>query len=202
MDGTQPVRLRGFLVALVLVAAALWLCAVPVAAKGIGLGIGKSAALGQYLTGPNGHALYTLSSDTATASVCTTGCLGFWPPLTLSAGQTVTAPARVSGRFASFVRADTKATQVSYNGHPLYYFRNDTAAGQTTGEGLKALGGVWHVAKATVGAAGAHPPVTATASATDQAMPSRVVLLALMAVAASTFGLRLIRPVARGVRRR
>jgi predicted lipoprotein with Yx(FWY)xxD motif len=32
------------------------------------------------------------------------------------------------------------AKQVTYGGHPLYYFKGDTAPGQTKGQGV---GGVW-----------------------------------------------------------
>ena len=35
--------------------------------------------------------------------------------------------------------------QVTYNGHPLYYFVGDTKPGDTTGEGINAFGGGWDV---------------------------------------------------------
>ena len=35
--------------------------------------------------------------------------------------------------------------QVTYHGHPLYYFVKDTAAGQTTGQGSKAFSAGWYV---------------------------------------------------------
>jgi hypothetical protein len=33
--------------------------------------------------------------------------------------------------------------QVTYNGHPLYYYEGDTAAGQTTGQGSNGFGAKW-----------------------------------------------------------
>jgi predicted lipoprotein with Yx(FWY)xxD motif len=36
-------------------------------------------------------------------------------------------------------------TQVTYNGHPLYYFVGDTKAGDTMGEGSTAFGAGWDV---------------------------------------------------------
>jgi predicted lipoprotein with Yx(FWY)xxD motif len=35
--------------------------------------------------------------------------------------------------------------QVTYGGHPLYYYSRDTGAGQTNGEGLTAFGAAWYL---------------------------------------------------------
>jgi predicted lipoprotein with Yx(FWY)xxD motif len=35
--------------------------------------------------------------------------------------------------------------QVTYNGHPLYYYSGDNKAGQANGEGLDAFGAEWYV---------------------------------------------------------
>ena len=34
--------------------------------------------------------------------------------------------------------------QVAYNGHPLYYYRADTARGDAYGEGIDQFGGEWY----------------------------------------------------------
>ena len=128
------------------------------------LGSGSSAALGAFLVGPSGLTLYTLSSDTASGSVCTGGCLANWPALVVAPGGSVSGPASATGTFATITRADTGATQVTYNGRPLYYFAHDTAAGQTNGQGITAFGGVWDVA--------AVAPAVASASPSASAMPT------------------------------
>ena len=128
------------------------------------LGSGSSAALGAFLVGPSGLTLYTLSSDTASGSVCTGGCLANWPALVVAPGGSVSGPASATGTFATITRADTGATQVTYNGRPLYYFVHDTAAGQTNGQGITAFGGVWEVAAMAPATASASPSPTNTAS--------------------------------------
>jgi predicted lipoprotein with Yx(FWY)xxD motif len=39
--------------------------------------------------------------------------------------------------------------QVTYNGHPLYYYAPDRKAGDTTGQGLNQFGAKWYVLSAT-----------------------------------------------------
>jgi predicted lipoprotein with Yx(FWY)xxD motif len=133
------------------------------------LGAGSSASLGSFLVGPNGLTLYTLSSETSTGSVCTGGCLANWPALVVAPGGSVSGPAGATGTFSTFTRADNGSTQVALNGHPLYYFAGDSAAGQTNGEGIKAFGGTWHVAAVALAAATSSP--SPAASATSAATP-------------------------------
>jgi len=55
--------------------------------------------------------------------------------------------AAVTGVRASLLgttKRKTGAKQVTYAGHPLYYFKLDKAAGQTNGEGLDFFGGKWY----------------------------------------------------------
>ncbi len=134
------------------------------APSGIQVGVATSATLGAYLTGPSGHALYTLSSDSTSAPACSGPCLVNWPPLLVAPGGSVTGAAGATGTFGTFVRADG-TTQVTYDGHPVYYFAHDTAAGQTNGEGIAALGGVWHVALAAAAVATSTPSASPAASA-------------------------------------
>lgn len=89
------------------------------------------------LTDANGMTLYTYKPDTATTSACTGQCLTNWPPLKFSGSSTPTASSTLPGSLTAV------AGQVQYQGHFLYTFAGDTAAGQTNGEGK---GGVWFVA--------------------------------------------------------
>jgi predicted lipoprotein with Yx(FWY)xxD motif len=92
------------------------------------------------LTNAQGLSLYYRTSDAPPSTVCSGGCASAWPPLTTSGSGAPTSAASLPGKLT--VVADTNGNQVEYDGHPLYTYTGDTAAGQTNGEGV---GGVWHV---------------------------------------------------------
>ncbi len=115
--------------------------AMPSEAAGVAISVAQSS-LGAYLAGPNGHALYVLTKDSANTSTCTDSCAQNWPPLLVNAGQTVSPGTGVTGTVATFARPDG-STQVSVNGMPVYYFAGNSAASDTNGQGI---GGVWFLA--------------------------------------------------------
>jgi predicted lipoprotein with Yx(FWY)xxD motif len=91
------------------------------------------------LTNAKGLTLYWFVPDTSTKSNCNGSCATYWPPVK----GPVTAGSGVTGTFATITRSDG-STQATWNGHPLYTYAGDTAAGQAKGNGLNASGGVWH----------------------------------------------------------
>jgi predicted lipoprotein with Yx(FWY)xxD motif len=125
--------------------------------SGVTVGTATSAKLGVYLTGTGGMTLYILTKDSPNQATCTGSCATTWPPLTVSAGGSAQAGAGVTGTFATLTRADG-STQVTHNGMPLYYFKGDSKAGDTNGQGT---GGVWFVATP----AGGGPPASGAPSA-------------------------------------
>jgi predicted lipoprotein with Yx(FWY)xxD motif len=94
-----------------------------------------TTSLGPVLTGPNGLTLYTHTGDTATSSTCTGSCATAWPPLTVAAGAMASAGTGVTGTLATLTRADG-SIQVTYNGQPLYGWKNDAKPGDVTGQGV------------------------------------------------------------------
>jgi predicted lipoprotein with Yx(FWY)xxD motif len=94
----------------------------------------KNGGKGAYLTDQAGRALYLYTPDTTTKSNCTGTCASLWPPLTTSATPKVSGGATASD-LGTITRSDG-SKQVTYSGHPLYYYQGDKAAGQTNGEGL------------------------------------------------------------------
>ena len=78
--------------------------------------------------------LYYFTPDTAAKAACTGGCAKVWPPLLFTGSGTPLGDASLSGPLS--VLNGANGNQVQYNGHLLYTYSGDTAAGQTTGEGL------------------------------------------------------------------
>ncbi len=91
------------------------------------------------LTNASGFTLYWFAPDTPTRSNCTGVCAGYWPPVT---GTPSTGPG-VTGKLGT-IRRPGGATQITYNGHPLYTYVGDTAPGQAFGNNLNLNGGLWH----------------------------------------------------------
>ena len=90
------------------------------------------------LTDDKGMTLYIFDNDkVADKSSCNGMCLMNWPALTASASD------KDVGEFKVITR-DDGSKQWAYKGKPLYHFRMDAKAGDTTGEGR---GMVWHIAK-------------------------------------------------------
>jgi predicted lipoprotein with Yx(FWY)xxD motif len=131
------------------------------------------SSLGAYLVGPNGHALYVLTNDSANTSTCTDSCAQAWPPLLVTSGQSAQPGDGVTGAVGTFTRPDG-GTQVSVGGMPVYYFSGDTAADQTSGQGV---GGIWFLAtpdgKPLSGSASVPSSPMAT-SASESPQPTHV----------------------------
>lgn len=100
-----------------------------------------SGNAGTYLTGAGGRALYLWMGDHGTASSCSGACANAWPPLTAASAPAVSGSA-VASKLGLVKRSDG-TEQVTYGGHPLYYFAGDSAAGTTSGEGSDGFGARW-----------------------------------------------------------
>ncbi|MHB8219970.1 MAG: COG4315 family predicted lipoprotein [Acidimicrobiales bacterium] len=93
-----------------------------------------TTSYGKILETPSGQVLYSLTADTPTKAACTGACLTVWPPLTLS-GTPVGGSGVTSSALGTFSLATGKL-QATYDGHQLYRYAGDSAAGQVKGEGL------------------------------------------------------------------
>jgi predicted lipoprotein with Yx(FWY)xxD motif len=115
----------------------------PVAATGTRVAVASNPKLGRILVDGGGRTLYLFVADTGKTSTCYTSCAQYWPPV-LTKG----APRAVNGAAASLL-GTTKRTdgsvEVTYAGHPLYYFITDKKPGDATGQGVDGFGGLWWV---------------------------------------------------------
>lgn len=101
----------------------------------------QSTNLGTLLANAQGLTVYTFAADTSTASHCTGACAAAWPPVTVTG--TPTAASGITGTLSTITRAGG-VKQVTWNGHPLYTFKVDTAPGQVNGNGVNAFGAKWY----------------------------------------------------------
>ena len=118
----------------------------------------ENASLGSILVNSKGRTLYLFARDSGTMSECNGACAVNWPPLRASGKPTIAGGAKAS-LISTTARSDG-TRQVTYNGHPLYRFKNDGKAGDTSGEGLNAFGGSWFA----VSPAGQHIAAPAASS--------------------------------------
>ena len=121
----------------------------------------QQTSLGKTLVDANGRTLYLFANDKPNLSTLSAAGRAFWPPFTAAATPSATGGARAGD--LGVVTGTTGARQVTYNGHPLYYFVGDHNPGQTTGQGLNQFGARWYVLS-PAGAAITSPPKTSAPS--------------------------------------
>ena len=103
-----------------------------------------NSKLGPILADSQGRSLYLFEADTTNTSTCTTaGCVAEWPPL-IASGLPQVGAGLAASQLGTTTRTDGRQ-QVTYSGHPLYYFAGDSQPGSTAGQGLNDNGGLWYV---------------------------------------------------------
>jgi predicted lipoprotein with Yx(FWY)xxD motif len=100
--------------------------------------------LGRVLVDGQGHTLYLFERDERGESYCSGACAAVWPPF-----ETDGHPQAVGGIAAGALgttKRDDGDVQVTYRGHPLYYYAADASTpGKTTGEDVDQFGASWYV---------------------------------------------------------
>jgi predicted lipoprotein with Yx(FWY)xxD motif len=120
-------------------------------------------SLGQTLVDANGRTLYLFEGDKRNVSTLSAAGRAVWPPFTAS-GRVKAEGAAQSAKLGTTTRG---VKQVTYNGHPLYYYVGDHAPGSTTGQNLKEFGALWFVLSPN----GSANTSTASSHATPAAAP-------------------------------
>ena len=99
-----------------------------------------SSSGGTFLT-DGGRAVYLWAKDGTGMSACSGACAGAWPPVT--ATGTVTASGGAKASDLGMITRSDGTKQVTYDGHPLYFFAGDSSAGMASGQGSDSFGAKW-----------------------------------------------------------
>jgi predicted lipoprotein with Yx(FWY)xxD motif len=104
----------------------------------------RGSAYGRALTDTRGFALYRFTHDRSSRSTCHGGCAAAWPPYIVKRRPTTTGRGARASLLGSVRRSDGRL-QVTYAGHPLYYYVGDRRAGQVLCQAVTEFGGTWYV---------------------------------------------------------
>jgi predicted lipoprotein with Yx(FWY)xxD motif len=122
----------------------------------------QQTSVGNTLADANGRTLYLFAGDKPNVSTLSAAGQAVWPPFT-SATRPLAKGGAAAGQIGTITGAGG-SQQITYNGHPLYYYVGDHQAGQTVGQGLNEFGGRWYALSAS-GAAITSAPKAAASSA-------------------------------------
>ena len=99
-----------------------------------------STGIGDVLVGPDGKTLYLYADDQGMTSAVPANILSAWPPLTVASADAAVAGEGVDESKLGTAPQPDGSIWVTYNGHLLYGFSGDGAAGDTSGH---KLGDIW-----------------------------------------------------------
>jgi predicted lipoprotein with Yx(FWY)xxD motif len=97
---------------------------------------------GRVLFDADDQAIYLFQKETGPTSECYGECADAWPPV-LTKGEPTAGTGTDSGLLGTTMRNDG-STQVTYGGHPLYYYAHD-GPGQVLCQNVSEFGGLWLV---------------------------------------------------------
>ncbi len=93
--------------------------------------------------GPKKLTVYLFEGDKGPSSACSGACASVWPPVTTT-GATQAGGGAIASDLGTVTRADG-SKQVTYKGHPLYFFAKDKDQGDSYGQGITSFGSAWYV---------------------------------------------------------
>ena len=105
------------------------------------LTVGPSAHYGNVLYDSHHLVLYVFSADRGSTSACYGACQAAWPPMLTKGSPRVTG---LSAGLLGTTKRTNGALQVTYAGHPLYYWSGDTSH-TIMCQHVKLHGGYWYV---------------------------------------------------------
>ena len=139
----------------------------PLAAANASISV-KQTALGRMLTDANGRTLYLFAPDKRDMSTLSAAGRSVWPPFT-STGRPAAMGGVQTGQIGAVSGASGSA-QVTYDGHPLYYFVGDRKPGETDRPGAQRVR--WPVVRPLDGGRGDHRRPQPAAGGSSGGAPS------------------------------
>ena len=104
----------------------------------------QSTEYGKVLFGPGGKVVYAFGADKSSTSRCYGVCAAAWPPL-LTKGAPLAASG-VESKLLGTTKRRNGTLQVTYAGHPLYYYSADKI-GKVMCQHANMHGGLWLIVK-------------------------------------------------------
>jgi len=123
----------------------------------------RSTSLGKTLVDANGRTLYLFEGDRANVSTLSSAGAAVWPRFVASGP--VKAGNGVQAALIGTATSPAGVKQVTYQGHPLYYYVGDSSPGSTRGQGLNEFGALWYGLGASGNAITSAPSTSAAAPA-------------------------------------
>jgi predicted lipoprotein with Yx(FWY)xxD motif len=124
----------------------------------------KVDGVGTVLVDSQGDALYSPAQEANGTISCTGACTSIWMPLTLPSGQSMPTGTTDLGSKLGVVQRPDGATQVTFDGKPLYTFTQDSGPGVVSGNNFSDMfdgkSFTWHVA--SIGATSSSNSSTST----------------------------------------
>jgi predicted lipoprotein with Yx(FWY)xxD motif len=99
---------------------------------------------GRALTDGRGFALYRFTHDHLGSSTCYGACAVAWPPYLVKERPSAAGPGAHSRQLGAVRRTDGRL-QLTYAGHPLYYYVGDRHPREVLCQSVTEFGGSWYV---------------------------------------------------------
>jgi predicted lipoprotein with Yx(FWY)xxD motif len=103
----------------------------------------RPSQYGQILRDGTDRTIYLFTHDRSDSSTCSGACAAAWPPVLTTAAPS--AATGISARLLGTTHRSDGTLQVTYRGHPLYYYVNDVKPGQILCQNVDEFGGTWLV---------------------------------------------------------
>lgn len=109
---------------------------------GVEVAVATKPGVGVFLTDGNGHALYVLDDASGKAASCTGDCASKYSPVK---GKGTSNDSKVDPALIGVITLPDGTTQVTYNGMPLFIYKEDVVPTDTKAQGLTSSGTTAHL---------------------------------------------------------